>query len=314
MGRRKVVGKQGYRVHGYKHPWILSPALVHRQVSKSTFSSLSKTPISKIFTLTQESLTHRRPDFGVIGDFEVSHFERILDTRLEQRKSVLTSEDEVESYNVDYAGQIKGASRLVLLPSDTEQLSDALKLCSNWNLGVVPQGGNTSLYGSGVPVFDEVIVSTRRMNRILDIDADSGIVVCEAGVVPADLDKILADPQYNLIPPIDLGSWEICSFGGNAATNARGIRTLKYPDFRSAITGIEAVNASGETLKFLGDTRKDLVGVDLKQCLIGTEGTFGIISKLAFCCPQRSKSTELAFFGEIFCQFILITFSRTHLM
>ncbi|BHF69043.1 D-2-hydroxyglutarate dehydrogenase, mitochondrial [Sparganum proliferum] len=273
-----------------------------RQVSRSTCYSIFKSSGSTIFTLTQESLTHRRPDFGVIGDFEVSHFERILDTRLDQRKSVLTSENEVESYNLDYSGQRKGASRLVLLPSDVEQLSDALKLCSSWNLGVVPQGGNTSLFGTGVPVFDEVIMSTRRMNKVLNIDADTGVVVCEAGVIPSDLEKLLSEPQYNLTPPVDLGSWEICSFGGNAATNARGMRSLKYPDFRSAVTGIEAVTATGETLNFLGDTRKDLVGVDLKQCLVGTEGTFGIISKVAFSCPQRPKSMELALFGEDFCQ------------
>ncbi|VDM01677.1 unnamed protein product [Schistocephalus solidus] len=226
----------------------------------------------------QDSLRHRRPDFGVVGDFEVSHFERILDTCMDQRKSVLTSEDEIESYNLDYTGQNKGASRLVLLPSNVEQLADALRLCSCWNLAVVPQGGNSSLFGSGVPVFDEVIMSTRRMNRVLDIDADTGVVVCEAGVIPSDLEKVLAKPQYNLTPPLDLGSWEICSLGGNAATNARGITTLKYPDFRASITGIEAVISSGETLNFIGDTRKYLVGVDLKQCLIGWTAYMALVS------------------------------------
>ncbi len=69
----------------------------------------------------------------------------------------------------------------------------------------------------------------------------SGTVVCEAGVIPADLEQVLADPSYDLMPPLDLGSWDICCIGGNVATNARGIRTLRHPDFRYSILGLEAV-------------------------------------------------------------------------
>lgn len=65
--------------------------------------------------------------------------------------------------------------------------------------------------------------------------------MCEAGVVPSDLDRTLSDPAYDLILPLDVGSWDICCIGGNAATNARGIRTLRYPDFRHSIIGLEAV-------------------------------------------------------------------------
>lgn len=70
-----------------------------------------------------------------------------------------------------------------------------------------------------------------------------GVVVCEAGVVPADLENVLAEPQYDLIPPIDLGSWDICNIGGNVATNARGIRNLRHPDFRYSVIGLEAVSS-----------------------------------------------------------------------
>ncbi|KAM7542436.1 hypothetical protein Aperf_G00000010364 [Anoplocephala perfoliata] len=181
-----------------------------------------------------------------------------------------------------------------MLPASIDQLAEAVKLCNQWKLGILPQGGNTSLVGSSTPLHDEVIISTRSLNKILSIDSDTGIVVCESGVIPADLELALSSPDYDMVIPLDLGSWDICCLGGNASTNARGIRTLRYPDFRHSIIGLEAVLPNGEILNVLEGSHKDPVGVDLKHCFIGTEGVFGIITKLAIKCPPRPKSTEVA--------------------
>nr|CDS27183.1 d 2 hydroxyglutarate dehydrogenase [Hymenolepis microstoma] len=245
-------------------------------------------------TLTQSKYQKRRPDLGTVGDYEASHFERIFDNRTDQPKCVLTKPDEVVSFNRDYTGRYEGSSSLVVLPTSAEQVAEAVKLCNIWKLGILPQGGNTSLVGSSTPSFDEVIMSTRKLNKILSIDTDTGIVVCESGVIPADLECVISDPTYDLLLPLDLGSWEISCLGGNASTNARGIRTLKYMDFRHSIVGLEAVLPNGEILNVMDGSHKDPVGVDLKHCFIGTEGIFGIITKLAIRCPPRPRSTNAA--------------------
>ncbi|VDL11759.1 unnamed protein product [Hymenolepis diminuta] len=245
-------------------------------------------------TYTQSRDHKRRPDLGTVGDYEASHFERIFDNHSDQPKCVLTKPDEVQCFNRDYTGHYEGSSGLVVLPTSTEQVAEAVKLCNHWKLGILPQGGNTSLVGSSTPSYDEVILSTRRLNKILSIDTDTCTVVCESGVIPADLELALSDPIYNLILPLDVGSWDICCLGGNASTNARGIRTLKYHDFRHSIVGLEAVLPNGEILNVLDGSHKDPVGVDLKHCFIGTEGIFGIITKLAIRCSPRPKSTDVA--------------------
>ncbi|VDO05939.1 unnamed protein product [Rodentolepis nana] len=249
-------------------------------------------------TINQSKHHNRRPDLGILGDYEASHFERIFENNIGQLRCVLTKPEEVLSYNRDYTGQYEGSSPLVVLPTSTEQVAEAVKLCNIWKLGILPQGGNTSLVGSSTPSFDEIIMSTRKLNKILSIDTDTGIVVCQSGVIPADLERVISDPTYDLLLPLDLGSWEISCLGGNASTNARGIHTLRYLDFRHSIVGLEAVLPNGEILNAMDGSHKDPIGVDLKHCFIGTEGIFGIITKLAIRCPPRPKSTNAALISK----------------
>uniref|UniRef100_A0A6B2L3A6 FAD-binding PCMH-type domain-containing protein n=1 Tax=Arcella intermedia TaxID=1963864 RepID=A0A6B2L3A6_9EUKA len=189
----------------------------------------------------------------------------------------------------------QGASPLLLKPSLTSQVSQILKYCNDRCLAVCPQGGNTGLVGGSVPVYDEVIINLSKMNTIRGFDESSGIVISDSGVILEQLDSYLREKGH--IAPLDLGAKGSCQIGGNAATNAGGIRLLRYGSLHGSILGLEVVLANGTVLDSLTMLRKDNTGYDLKQLFIGSEGTLGIITGLAIACPPKPNSVNVALLG-----------------
>jgi FAD/FMN-containing dehydrogenase len=129
----------------------------------------------------------------------------------------------------------KGQTRVVLRPDSTEQISKILKYCNDKTLAVVPQGGNTGLVGGSVPVFDEIVISLQRMNSIRSFDDVTGILVSDAGVILEVADKYVAESGY--IFPLDLGAKGSCHVGGVVATNAGGLRLLRYGSLHGTVLG-----------------------------------------------------------------------------
>ncbi|KAF4633275.1 hypothetical protein G7Y89_g4853 [Cudoniella acicularis] len=160
---------------------------------------------------------------------------------------------------------------------------------------VVPQGGNTGLVGGSVPVFDEIVINMSRMNEIRSFDEVSGTLVVDAGCILEVVDGYLKEKNH--IFPLDLGAKGSCHIGGNVATNAGGLRLLRYGSLHGNVLGIEAVLPDGTVVDDLSKLRKNNTGYDLKQLFIGAEGTIGIITGISVLCPQRSKATNVAFFG-----------------
>lgn len=189
----------------------------------------------------------------------------------------------------------RGQAKLVLKPGSTEQVSKILKYCNDNMLAVVPQGGNTGLVGGSVPVFDEIIINLQRMDKIKSFDDVSGILVAEAGVILEVADNFLAEKKH--IFPLDLGAKGSCQIGGNVATNAGGLRLLRYGSLHGNVLGIEAVLPDGTVIDDLLTLRKNNTGYDLKQLFIGGEGTIGIITAISILCPQRSQAVNVAYFG-----------------
>eukprot|EP00928_Gymnodinium_smaydae_P056366 TRINITY_DN39760_c0_g1_i1.p1 TRINITY_DN39760_c0_g1~~TRINITY_DN39760_c0_g1_i1.p1 ORF type:complete len:541 (+),score=89.55 TRINITY_DN39760_c0_g1_i1:37-1659(+) len=204
-------------------------------------------------------------------------------------------EDELRHYNRDWMGKWEGRSRCVLKPASTAQVSAILRYANERGLAVVPQGGNTGLVGGSVPVHDELVLSLLRMNSVEALDTRSGIVTVQGGMVLEQLDNYLAEHGYMV--PLDLGAKGTCTIGGNAATNAGGLRYLRYGSLRGNILGIEAVLADGTVVDSLSTLRKDNTGYGLPQLFIGSEGTLGVITRLSLLVPARPKSVNLAFFG-----------------
>lgn len=203
--------------------------------------------------------------------------------------------DDLEPHNTDWMRKYRGQTKLALKPATTEHVSQILKYCNDRKLAVVPQGGNTGLVGGSVPVFDEIVINLSRMNKIRDFDEVSGILVADAGVILESADSYLQ--ERNHIFPLDLGAKGSCQIGGNVATNAGGLRLLRYGSLHGNVLGLEAVLPDGTIVDDLSRLRKNNTGYDLKQLFIGGEGTTGIITGVSVLCPQKCPAVNVAYFG-----------------
>ena len=150
------------------------------------------------------------------------------------------------------------------------------------------------MVGGSVPVFDEVVISTELMNSIERVDENTGVVTVQAGVVLETLDNYLAD--FGLMAPLDLGAKGSCQIGGNVSTNAGGLRLIRYGSLQANVLGVEVVLAQdgGPILDCLKVAlKKDNTGYHLKHLFIGSEGTLGIVTRIAIQCPPRPKSVKV---------------------
>lgn len=235
--------------------------------------------------------------FSQLNEDHVKHFRGLLgnDAAILDGVTNEAVADDIEPFNSDWMHKYRGHSKLVLKPGSTEEVSQILKYCNDNKLAVVPQGGNTGLVGGSVPVFDEIVINMSRMNKVLSFDDVSGTLVVEAGAVLEVVDHYLAEQGY--IFPLDLGAKGSCHIGGNVATNAGGLRLIRYGSLHGSVLGIEAVLPDGTVIDDLFKLRKNNTGYDLKQLFIGAEGTIGIITGVSIHCPQRSKAVNVAFFG-----------------
>ncbi|ORX54561.1 FAD-binding domain-containing protein [Hesseltinella vesiculosa] len=222
---------------------------------------------------------------------DVDYFRSIVgDTGL-----IYQNEDDLEAFNTDWMNKFRGQSQLVLKPKTTQQVSDILKYCNEQKIAVVPQGGNTGLVGGSVPLFDEVVVSLQGMNQIRSFDDVSGILTADAGCVLESLDNWLGEKGFMM--PLDLGAKGSCHIGGNLATNAGGLRLVRYGSLHGTVLGIEAVLPDGTILDSMSTLRKDNTGYDLKQLFIGSEGTIGIITGISILTPRRPSAIHVALLG-----------------
>lgn len=193
-------------------------------------------------------------------------------------KGFTTDPDDMAPWLKDWRGRYEGAAAALLSPADADQVSAVVKLASERDVTLVPQGGNTSMVGGATPSADgaSMILSLRRMNAIRSISAEDGVVVAEAGVILAHLhDAVLAKGMRF---PLTLGGKGSATVGGLVSTNAGGTQVLRFGTMRALTLGIEAVLADGSRFEGLNPLKKDNRGYDLKHLLIGAEGTLGIIT------------------------------------
>ncbi|KAJ1513721.1 hypothetical protein HMI54_006690 [Coelomomyces lativittatus] len=260
-----------------------------------TFSSTGVSFKNVPFTSFTYPKLYRHPSYKKLSNADVQFFESLLG-----RKDVLYHpneplHDELRNYNVDWMQKFRGQSCLVLRPSTTEQVAQILTYCHTEKLAVVPQGGNTGLVGGSVPVFDEVVLSLSKLNQILHFDPYSGVLTAQAGCILETLDQYLANHGHQM--PLDLGAKGSCQLGGNLATNAGGLRLLKYGSLLGNTLGMECVLPNGHILNQLSGLRKNNTGYNLPQLMIGSEGTLGVITAASLITPVRPKVAQLALVG-----------------
>lgn len=183
------------------------------------------------------------------------------------------------SYELDWTRRFGGKSLLVLRPADTAQVAAVLAACNRCKVGVVPQGGNTGLVGGSVPRSGEAVLSLGRLNKVLSCDADLGLLVAEAGTTLAVAQKAAAGVGAEL--GIDIAARDSATLGGMVATNAGGIHVIRHGPMRARLAGLEVVLADGTIATRLSGLIKDNVGYDLAQIMAGSEGTLGVVTKVA---------------------------------
>ena len=193
-------------------------------------------------------------------------------------RGLTTDADILSPWLTDWRGRYTGKALALASPASTAEVADLLRLCARHDIPVVPQGGNSGMSGGATPdaTGAAVILSLRRMNRVLALDTTDGRVTCEAGVILQTLHDIAA--QQGMRFPLTLGGKGSATVGGLISTNAGGTQVLRHGSMRALVLGLEAVLADGSVYSALTPLRKDNRGFDLKQLFIGSEGTLGVIT------------------------------------
>lgn len=189
-----------------------------------------------------------------------------------------TDPDLVDPWLTDWRGRYTGRAIGMASPATTTEVAALVRLCALHGVPIVPQGGNSGMSGGATPdqSGEALVLSMRRMNRIVRLDADAREVTCEAGVILQTLHEAVA--PLGLRFPLTLGGKGSATIGGLIATNAGGTQVLRHGSMRAQVLGIEAVLADGSVFDALVPLKKDNRGFDLKQLLIGSEGTLGIVT------------------------------------
>ena len=222
----------------------------------------------------------------------VSELERALG-----KEKVLTKKEDLLPYASD-ASYISGEMPLaVVLPSSVEEVSKALKLCYENDVPVYVRGGGTSLTGASAPLGG-IVISTLRLNKILEISIKDRYAVAEAGVRLRDLNEELRKLGY-MYPP-DPGSEVAATVGGSISTNAGGMRGAAYGATKDWVLGLEVVLPDGTIAQFGGKTLKRSEGYDLTALMVGSEGTLGVITKATLKIAPLPKEEDmiLAFYDS----------------
>lgn len=189
-----------------------------------------------------------------------------------------TEKEVIKPYCVDWRGDYKGTSSLIVHPSTVEKISKIVKICNFTRTPIIPQGGNTGLVGGSVPRRNkgEIILNLGKLDKIRKINLTDKTITLESGCILENVKKELS--KFNMVFPLSLGSKGSCQIGGNIATNAGGVNVIKYGSLRSNILGLEVVSSDGKVFSELNDIKKNNTGLDLKQLFIGSEGILGIIT------------------------------------
>ena len=193
-------------------------------------------------------------------------------------KGFTSAADDMSPWLTDWRGRYTGAAAAMISPGNTQETAEILKIANENSVAIVPQGGNSGMVGGATPddSGQSILLSLRRMNRIRAIESEDQLVLCEAGVILQNLHDALADEGQRF--PLTLGGKGSATVGGLISTNAGGTQVLRHGTMRALVAGIEAVLPDGTILEGLAALKKDNRGYDLKQLLIGGEGTLGVVT------------------------------------
>ncbi|WP_313916115.1 FAD-binding oxidoreductase [Tahibacter sp.] len=188
---------------------------------------------------------------------------------------LLTEPADLEHYGRDWTRRWTPAPLAIAQPASVEEVQTIVCWANEHGVALVPSGGRTGLSGGAVAAHGELVVSLDRMNRVLGFDAIDRTLTVQPGLALEAVHN--AAREHGLIYPVDFGARGSCQIGGNIATNAGGIRVIRYGNTRNWIAGIKVITGTGELLDLNRGLIKNATGYDLRHLFIGSEGTLGIV-------------------------------------
>lgn len=212
-------------------------------------------------------------------------------------KGWTTLAETIEPWLTDWRGRYSGEALGLASPCSTQEVAALVKLCAKHSIPIVPQGGNSGMAGGATPdkSGSAILLSLRRMSSIRTLDPGAGIAVCEAGVILQTFQEKAEEAGLRF--PLTLGGKGSATMGGLVSTNAGGTQVLRHGTMRAQVLGIEAVLADGSIFNALTALKKDNRGFDLKQLLIGSEGTLGIVTAVTLRLLPAPRARATAWVG-----------------
>ncbi len=198
-----------------------------------------------------------------------------------------TDSDTLATYSHDWTKNFDTRASCVVFPQSSEEVAKVVTWARKHGFALVPSGGRTGLSGGACALNGEVVVSLEKMNRFLDFNPVDRTVTCQAGVVTETLQKHVREKGYYF--PVDFAARGSSHIGGNIATNAGGIKVLRYGNMRDWVTGLKVVTGAGDILNLNKSLVKNNTGFDLRHLMIGSEGALGFITEatLKFTTPTK---------------------------
>lgn len=194
------------------------------------------------------------------------------------KNNVLFDAEALELYSHDQTPNVKADPEVVVRVTSANQVAEIFRLAQQAHIPVTPRGAGYGLSGGAIPQLGGIVLSTEKMNRILEIDKENLMVTVEPGVITGDIHR--AVEAEGLFYPPDPASLDSCTIGGNIAENAGGPRAVKYGVTNQYVCGLEAVLPNGEIIRAGGKLVKNVTGYSLIQLLIGSEGTLAVVTKI----------------------------------
>ncbi|WP_352417159.1 FAD-binding oxidoreductase, partial [Clostridium tertium] len=225
-------------------------------------------------------------------------YNKVLEKNIEEIKGLINDNDRIfygeninEDYSHDELGFVRKFPEIVVKVSTTEEVSNIMKYAYENNIPVTARGSGTGLVGACVPLNGGIIIDLSGMNNILELDEENLTLTVEPGVLLMEIGKFVQ--EHDLFYPPDPGE-KTATIGGNISTNAGGMRAVKYGVTRDYVRGLEVVTPKGDILNLGGKVVKNSSGYSIKDLIIGSEGTLGIITKATLkLLPLPKKSISL---------------------
>ena len=209
-------------------------------------------------------------------EVELKDYQYILSIAENDKERVLFKENINEDYSHDELGGIKKMPDIVVQAINSEEISKVMKYAYEKGIPVTPRGSGTGLVGAAVPLEGGIVIDLSRMNKMLELDEENLTLTLEPGVLLMEISKYVE--EFDLFYPPDPGE-KSATIGGNISTNAGGMRAVKYGVTRDYVRGLEVVLPNGEVVELGGKVVKNSSGYSLKDLMVGSEGTLGIVTK-----------------------------------